>query len=74
MLASPYGQLKVEINVGDKIYYAISAGGKDLLVKNHFSLTIKDGNLGENSKLANGKMSKGNETITPSHSDKILYC
>ncbi|MFD2866855.1 glycoside hydrolase family 97 protein [Mucilaginibacter antarcticus] len=64
-LASPNGEMKVAITLSDKIYYTISAGGKDLLTKNHLGLSLKDGMLGENPKLTSSKAGKGDETIKP---------
>jgi alpha-glucosidase len=64
-LTSPNGELKVAVTLGDKIYYTVSAAGKDLLTKNHLGLALKDGVLGENPKLTGTKKGKGDETIKP---------
>ena len=64
-LVSPNGEIKVSVTVGDKIYYSVFGGGKELLTKNHLSLKLNDGTLGENPKLASTKKGKGQETITP---------
>jgi alpha-glucosidase len=64
-LTSPNGELKVAITLGDKIYYTISAAGKDLLTKNHLGLALSDGVLGANPKLSATKKGKGDETIKP---------
>jgi alpha-glucosidase len=64
-LTSPNGELKVAVTLSDKIYYNVSAAGKDLLTKNHLGLALKDGVLGENPKLSATKKGKGDETIKP---------
>jgi len=64
-LASPNGDIKVAISLSDKIYYTVSAGGKDLLTKNHLALNLSDGVLGANPKLTGIKKLKGDETIKP---------
>jgi len=64
-LISPNGEIKVAITLGDKIYYSVSGSGKELLTKNHLALTLKDGVLGENPKLASSKKAKGEEIIRP---------
>jgi alpha-glucosidase len=64
-LTSPNGELKVSINLGDKIYYSVSGNGQDLLTKNHLGLILRDGALGENPKLISAKKTKGEEIIKP---------
>jgi alpha-glucosidase len=64
-LVSPNGQIKVDLTFGDKIYYSISANGKDLLTRNHLALSLSDGVLGDNPKLMTAKKIKGDETIKP---------
>lgn len=64
-LVSPNGQVKVTINLSDKIYYTISGGNRELLTKNHLGLMLKDGTLGLNPKLITSKRAKINEQIMP---------
>ncbi|GAA4105045.1 glycoside hydrolase family 97 protein [Mucilaginibacter panaciglaebae] len=64
-LTSPNGEIKVAITLGDKIYYSVSDQGRDLLTKDHLALTLRDGVLGENPKLAGTKKGKGDEVIRP---------
>lgn len=64
-VASPNGELKVIINLSDKIYYSISAGNEELAVNNHLGLILKDESLGLNPKLINSKTGKVNEVIKP---------
>ncbi|MBZ4037469.1 glycoside hydrolase family 97 protein [Flavobacterium sp. 17A] len=64
-LTSPNGELKVSINLGDKIYYSISAGNEILTTKNHLGLFLKNENLGINPKLTNSKTGKVNEVLKP---------
>jgi alpha-glucosidase len=64
-LLSPNGEIKVTINLSDKIYYSISGIGKELLTKNHLGLSLGDGMLGENPKLVSLKKTKGEEIIKP---------
>jgi alpha-glucosidase len=64
-LTSPNGEIKVAITLGDKIYYSVSAQGKDLLTKDHLALSLRDGVLGENPKLTATKKGKGDEIIKP---------
>ncbi len=64
-LTSPNGQLKVSVTLSDKIYYSVAANGKELLVKNHLGLSLADGKLGVNPKLASSKKTKGEEVIKP---------
>jgi len=64
-LTSPNGEIKVAINLGDKIYYSVTDQGKELLTKNHLGLTLSDGQLGTNPKLASTKKGRGNEVIKP---------
>lgn len=42
-LTSPNGELKVSINLGDKIYYSVAGNNQELLIKNHLALTMKTG-------------------------------
>jgi alpha-glucosidase len=64
-VTSPNGELKVSINLGDKIYYSILAGNEELASKNHLGLILKDETLGLNPKLSGSKTGKVNEVIKP---------
>jgi len=64
-VSSPNGEIKVSINLGDKIYYAVSAENETLTEKNHLGLVLKNENLGLNPKLVNSKTGKINEVIKP---------
>jgi len=64
-LMSPNGEIKVSINLSDKIYYSITGNNQELLTKNHLAMTLKDGALGENPKLISAKKTKGEEIIKP---------
>ncbi|MDR6762011.1 alpha-glucosidase [Flavobacterium sp. 2755] len=64
-VASPNGELKVSINLSDKIYYSIAAGNEVLTTKNHLALILKDETLGINPKLSGSKTGKIKEEIKP---------
>ncbi len=64
-LLSPNGEIKVSINLSDKIYYSITGNDQELLTKNHLAMILKDGVLGENPKLISAKKTKGEEIIKP---------
>lgn len=63
--ASPNGELKVAITLGDKIYYSILAKNEELTSQNHLGLVLKNESLGLNPKLAGSKIGKVNEVIKP---------
>ncbi|RYY20510.1 MAG: glycoside hydrolase family 97 protein, partial [Chitinophagaceae bacterium] len=64
-LVSPDGGIKVTVNLADKIYYSVSAGDQQLLVKNHLALNLKEGMPAGNPRLISAKRSKGEEIIKP---------
>src|SRR6218665_484140 len=64
-LLSPNGELKVSVEIADKIYYTVSAGNKELLVKNYLALRLKNETLGEKPKLVSVKETKGGDVIRP---------
>ena len=64
-VTSPNGEIKVIINLSDKIYYSILAGNGELAVKNHLGLILKNETLGLNPQLTNSKTGKINEVIKP---------
>ena len=64
-LTSPDGQIKVSIDLSDKIYYSVAANGQELLTKNHLALLLKEEVLGKTPKLISAKTTHGGETIQP---------
>ena len=64
-LASPNGELKVSVDLSDKIYYSLTGGNQELLTRNHLGLTLGDGVLGENPGLLSAKKTRGEEIIKP---------
>ncbi|MBE7168962.1 MAG: glycoside hydrolase family 97 protein [Williamsia sp.] len=64
-LTSPNGELKVSINLSDKIYYTVSGNKQELLTKNHLALNLKGAVLGNNPALVSVKKTKGEEVIKP---------
>lgn len=64
-LTSPNGEIKVKLNVGDKIYYSILYDNETLLKDNYLILSLKNTTLGENPKLVNQKQLKVSENLTP---------
>lgn len=64
-VTSPNGEIKVIINLSDKIYYSILAEKEELAVKNHLGLILKNETLGLNPQLTNSKTGKINEVIKP---------
>ncbi len=64
-LKSPNGELKVSINLSDKIYYSVTGNNQELLTKNHLALTLRGGTLGENPKLISAKKTNVDDVIKP---------
>lgn len=64
-LQSPNGEIKVLVTVSDKIYYAISGKGTELLNNSHLMLSLRNETLGQNPKLTSTKTAKGSEVIKP---------
>ena len=64
-LISPNGEIKVALEISDRIYYDISYNADILLEKNHLGLTLNNAVLGDNPKLANQKKTSVNEILTP---------
>ncbi|WP_281309705.1 glycoside hydrolase family 97 protein [Flavobacterium flavigenum] len=64
-IASPNGEIKIEVNLGDKIYYSISAGNEQLASENHLGLMLKNETLGLNPKLSGSRTGKVDEVIKP---------
>lgn len=64
-VTSPNGELKVSVNLSDKIYYSVLAGNEELTSKNHLGLILRNETLGLNPKLSASKTGKVNEVIKP---------
>jgi len=64
-LKSPNGQLKISIDLKNKIFYNISYGQDELLKDCSLQLDIQGESLGQNPKLQSKRVSTINETITP---------
>lgn len=64
-LISPNGELKVSLNLSDKIYYSIDYNGDVLLKDNTLQLTLRNQVLGQNPKLRRQKRTSVDEQLTP---------
>ena len=64
-LISPNGELKVSLNLSDKIYYSIDYNGDVLLKDNTLQLTLRNQVLGQNPKLRHRKRMSVDEQLTP---------
>ena len=64
-LISPNGELKVFLNLSDKIYYSIDYNGDVLLKDNSLQLTLRNQVLGQNPKLRRQKRTSVDEQLTP---------
>ena len=64
-LISPNGELKVSLNLSDKIYYSIDFNGDVLLKDNSLQLTLRNQVLGQNPKLRRQKRTSVDEQLTP---------
>ena len=64
-LVSPNGELKVSLNLSDKIYYSIDYNGDVLLKDNSLLLVLKNQVLGQNPKLRRQKQWSVDEQLTP---------
>ena len=62
-LLSPNRQIKVAIDLADKIYYSVSLNGQLLLENSSLQMELPDETLGENPKLSASKTSTINENI-----------
>ena len=62
-LTSPDNNIKVRIELADKIFYSISANNTLLTEKSYLELQLKDQTLGENPRLSAKKYSSINEQI-----------
>lgn len=64
-LSSPNGEIKVTLNITDKIYYSIAYDGDVLLKDNSLQLTLKGEVLGQNPRLRRRKYVSVDEQLTP---------
>lgn len=64
-LLSPNGEIKVSLNISDKIYYTIAYNSEVLLKDNFMQLRLHNEVLGQNPKLTGQKNNKINEVLTP---------
>ncbi|MDR2949768.1 MAG: glycoside hydrolase family 97 protein [Prevotella sp.] len=64
-LLSPNGEIKVSLNISDKIYYTIAYNSEVLLKDNFMQLSLHNEVLGQNPKLTGQKNNKINEVLTP---------
>jgi alpha-glucosidase len=64
-VVSPNGEIKVSINLEDKIYYSVNISNEELTSKNHLGLILKNETLGNSPKLIGSKTGKVNEVIKP---------
>lgn len=64
-LSSPNGEIKVTLNITDKIYYNIAYDGDVLLKDNSLQLALKDEVLGQNPRLRRRKYVSVDEQLTP---------
>ena len=64
-LKSPDGQIKVSINLKEKIYYSVFYNADELFTNNSLSLDLKNEALGKNPKLVSAKSSAEQTTLKP---------
>jgi len=64
-LSSPNGEMKVDINISDKIYYTITHNDDALLIDSYLQLVLKNETLGQNPKLQNQKKTTVKEILSP---------
>ena len=64
-LSSPNGEIKVTLNITDKIYYSIAYDGDVLLKDNSLQLALKDEVLVQNPRLRRRKYVSVDEQLTP---------
>ena len=64
-LSSPNGEIKVTLNITDKLYYSIAYDGDVLLKDNSLQLALKDEVLGQNHRLRRRKYVSVDEQLTP---------
>lgn len=64
-LVSPNGEIKVSLNLSNKIYYSIDYNGEVLLKDNSLQLMLKDKVLGQNPKIRSQKRTSVDGQLTP---------
>lgn len=64
-LLSPNEEIKVSLNIADKIYYSVSYNDETVLQDNHLQLTLRNEVLGKNPKLSKQKFTKADEMLFP---------
>lgn len=64
-LVSPNGEIKVSLNLSDKIYYSIDYSGDVLLKDNSLQLMLRNKVLGQDPKVHRHKRTCINELLTP---------
>lgn len=64
-LLSPNGEIRVSLDISDKIYYTIAYNNEILLKDNFMQLSLRNEILGQNPKLSGQKSNKVNEMLTP---------
>ena len=64
-LSSPNGEIKVVVNLSDKIYYSIAGDKEDLLTQNYLALRLRNEVLGQNPKLKGTRRGSAAEVINP---------
>lgn len=64
-LSSPNGEIKISVNLSDKIYYDVYYGNDLILKNNHLQLNLKDASLGQNPVLSKQKRNKVSEELKP---------
>lgn len=64
-LSSPNHQIKVSVNLSDKIYYSVSFHNQELMKNAFLGLDLSDVQLGKNPRLVKKNYSVINTTIYP---------
>lgn len=64
-LTSPNGEIKISVNLSDRIYYDVYYGKDVVLKNNHLQLNLKDASLGQNPVLSKQKRNKVSEELKP---------
>lgn len=64
-MTSPNKEIKLSIQIADKIYYSISYNDDELLKENYMRLALDNRVLGEQPRLKNQKREQVNEVLTP---------
>lgn len=64
-LVSPNKEIKVSLNIADKIYYTVAYNNDVLLQDNHLKLALRNEVLGLNPKLSKKRITQVDEVLTP---------